>query len=54
MPEPERELSPPLEARIAALERPGATADFDLASWVWMVLLGIAVPVVLILLGWWA
>ncbi|HEX4241876.1 MAG TPA: hypothetical protein VHZ53_10725 [Steroidobacteraceae bacterium] len=54
MPEPERELDPALEARIAALERTGATTDFDLRSWVWMVLLGIALPVALILLGWWA
>ena len=54
MPEAERKLAPELEARIEALERPGATADFDRASWVWMVLLGIAIPAALIVLGWYA
>jgi hypothetical protein len=51
--ESDQELPPALEARIAALERPGATADFDGASWAWMAVLGVALPLALILIGWW-
>jgi hypothetical protein len=47
-------LAPELEARIAALETAASRADFDRASWFWMILLGIIVPVVLLLIGWWA
>jgi hypothetical protein len=46
-------LPPQLEARIAALERQ-STADFDARCWMWMVLLGVLVPVLLILIGWFA
>ena len=45
-------LPPELEARIAALERAEPRPDFDAASWVWMVLLGLALPVALLILGW--
>ena len=45
-------LAAGLEARIAELERSATPADFDPASWVWMGVLGIAVPAALILLGW--
>ena len=45
-------LPPELEARIAALESAAPQTDFDPASWFWMVLLGIVVPVVLLAIGW--
>jgi hypothetical protein len=42
-----------LERRIAALESGAETgADFDLASWCWMILLGIVLPVCLLVWGW--
>ncbi len=44
-------LPPELEARIATLERQ-STTDFDARCWMWMVLLGVLVPVLLILIGW--
>jgi hypothetical protein len=43
-----------LEARIAAFENAAPASDFDGASWFWMILLGIAVPLVLLAVGWWA
>jgi hypothetical protein len=43
-----------LEARIAAFEIAAPTSDFDGASWFWMILLGIAIPLVLLVVGWWA
>jgi hypothetical protein len=43
-----------LEARIAAFESAAPTSDFDGASWFWMILLGIAIPLVLLVVGWWA
>jgi hypothetical protein len=46
-------LDPELERRIAALELGEETgADFDAASWVWMILLGVVLPVALLLWGW--
>jgi hypothetical protein len=46
-------LDPALERRIAALESGAETgADFDAASWVWMILLGVVLPVGLLLWGW--
>jgi hypothetical protein len=47
-------LPPQLEARIAVLEKAAPTADFDAASWFWMFLLGIAIPLILLAVGWWA
>jgi len=47
-------LPPQLEARIAAFERAAPTADFDAASWFWMILLGAALPLLLLAIGWWA
>jgi hypothetical protein len=46
-------LDPELELRVAALES-GAEAgtDFDAASWLWMVMLGVVGPAVLLLWGW--
>jgi hypothetical protein len=46
------ELPEELEARIAALERADPREDFDRASWVWMLLFGIALPAALVFLGW--
>ena len=45
-------LAPELEARIAAFEKAPPPADFDAASWFWMILLGLAVPLALLALGW--
>jgi hypothetical protein len=51
---------PDLEARLAELEA-GAAAraaagepppDFDSPSWMWMILFGIVVPVILLIIGW--
>ena len=49
-----QELPPELETRIAAFESSPAAADFDFASWIWMILLGIVLPLVLLAAGWWA
>jgi hypothetical protein len=43
-----------LEARIAVLEREAAPSDFDALSWFWMLFIGLAVPVLLLVVGWWA
>ena len=48
------QLAPALESRIAALERGASSSDFDRAAWGWMILFGMAIPLALILLGWWA
>lgn len=45
-------LPPALEARIAALETAAPDTDFDSASWIWMVSLGVVLPAALIVLGW--
>jgi hypothetical protein len=43
---------PGLEARIAALENPANQgSDFDAASWGWLIALGVAVPVALLIWG---
>jgi hypothetical protein len=47
-------LPPQLEARIAAVESAAPTSDFDAASWLWMILLGVAIPLILLAVGWWA
>lgn len=46
-------LPPELEARIAAFERAAPAPDFDKSGWFWMILLGVAIPVVLLVAGWW-
>jgi hypothetical protein len=46
-------LPPDLDARLSALEAHAQRADFDMSSWFWMILLGIAVPAILLLIGWW-
>lgn len=46
-------LDPELERRVIALEAgTDSGSDFDAASWFWMVLLGILVPVALLVWGW--
>jgi hypothetical protein len=45
-------LPPELEARIASLEAHAARADFDVSGWFLMILFGIAVPLVLLAIGW--
>lgn len=46
-------LDPELERRVAALEAGSdAGSDFDAASWVWLILLGIVGPVALLVWGW--
>jgi hypothetical protein len=46
------DLPPELAARIAALESAAPAADFDSSSWFWMILLGIALPLILLVIGW--
>jgi hypothetical protein len=45
-------LPPELEARIASLEAHAARADFNASGWFWMILFGIAIPLVLLAVGW--
>lgn len=46
-------LHPDLERRLAAIESgEQAGSDFDTASWVWMILLGIVLPILLLAWGW--
>lgn len=47
-------LPPQLEARIAAVENAAPRSDFDASSWLWMMLLGVAIPLILLAVGWWA
>ena len=51
-PEEAPALPAELEARIAALEADRAPADFDVVCWLWMVLIGIAIPLTLLVIGW--
>lgn len=56
----QREIGPApesatLEQRLAALESGRETGeDFDRRSWFWLVLLGLVIPGVMLLVGWWA
>ncbi len=52
-PLPAKALPAELEARLAALETAAAGSDFDGSSWLWMVLIGIVIPALLLLIGWW-
>jgi len=45
-------LPPELEARITVLESAAPAEDFDRTSWFWMILIGIAIPAMLLLVGW--
>jgi hypothetical protein len=51
-PAPAPALPPDLEARLAAFESAPAPGDFDAASWFWIILLGVAIPLGLLILGW--
>jgi hypothetical protein len=42
-----------LERRIEALEQEHLGCDLDRASWMWLALLGLLLPLGLIVLGWW-
>jgi hypothetical protein len=47
------ELPAELEERISALENPAQQgSDFDLRSWLWLILLGLALPLSLLVWGW--
>lgn len=43
-----------LEALLSEVEASAPSADFDARSWLWMLLLGVLLPVGLIAYGWWA
>jgi hypothetical protein len=45
-------LPPELEARLAAFDSAAPAGGFDAASWFWMLLLGVALPLGLLVLGW--
>jgi hypothetical protein len=45
-------LPPDLEARLAAFDSAAPAGGFDAASWFWMLLLGVAIPIGLLVLGW--
>jgi hypothetical protein len=50
---PTRQIPAELEKRIRTLESPGGQGDdFDGASWFWLILLGLVLPVVALVLGW--
>jgi len=51
-PAQEPALPAELEARIAAVERAASRADFGRSDWFWMIFLGIAAPVILLVIGW--
>jgi hypothetical protein len=51
---PVAELPPELEARIAAFEAASPGGGFEFAGWFWMILLGMALPLLLLAVGWWA
>lgn len=47
------DLPPGLEERVTALEDPSRQgSDFDTLSWVWLILLGVVLPVALLVWGW--
>ena len=47
------QLPAELARRIEALDARPPAADFDRAGWLWLALLGVALPLALIVLGWW-
>ena len=47
------ELPPELEERISALENSAQQgSDFDVSSWVWLILFGVVLPVSMLVWGW--
>ena len=52
---PDPPLQPELARRIEILEREvDSSGDFSRASWFWLLLFGVAIPVALLLWGWWS
>jgi hypothetical protein len=50
---PTQQIPAELENRIRALESAGGQGeDFDGASWFWLIVLGIVLPVAALVLGW--
>lgn len=50
---PVEPLPAELERRVAAIEAgQEAGSDFTLGSWLWMILLGVVVPIALLMWGW--
>ena len=45
-------LPPELARRIEVLERQPSGPDFDPASWMWLALLGLVLPIGLLVIGW--
>lgn len=45
-------LPPELEERIAVLEKATRAGDFSRASVLWLVALGVLLPLVFLILGW--
>lgn len=41
-----------LERRIEVLEKEPLSPDFDPASWMWLALLGLVLPIGVLVLGW--
>lgn len=44
--------SDPLEERLREVDAAASTVDFDATAWFWMILLGLALPLGLIVYGW--
>ena len=42
-----------LARRIEVLEQEPPGPDFDRASWMWLALLGLVLPIGLLVIGWW-
>jgi hypothetical protein len=48
-----REIPAELERRIRALESvEGQGEDFDASSWLWLIVLGVILPVIALIWGW--
>jgi len=45
-------LPPELARRIELLEEEPVGPDFDPVSWMWLILLGLVLPIGLLVLGW--
>ena len=45
-------LPPELERRIEVLEQEPLGPDFDPASWMWLALFGLVLPIGVLVLGW--
>jgi hypothetical protein len=52
---PNRDALPAeLERRIAILEDPANQgAEFDASSWMWLLVLGLLMPIAILVWGWW-